>query len=132
MEQTPKLAVVLLSSDLEKLHAGALMGSVAAMSGMTVYVFVSMDALEQFRNDVIADKRFKTGTVGPMLIEKEVPLYYDLIHQGIELGNLHLYACALAMDVMGWKKDELIEDVEEVIGVNQFFGLAEGAQIMTI
>ncbi len=132
MEQTPKLAVVLLSSDLEKLHAGALMGSVAAMSGMTVYVFVSMDALEQFRKDVIADKRFKTGTVAPMLIEKEVPLYYDLIHQGIELGNLHLYACALAMDVMGWKKDELIDDVEEVIGVNQFFGLAEGAQIMTI
>ena len=132
MEQTPKLAVVLLSSDLEKLHAGALMGSVAAMSGMTVYVFVSMDALEQFRKDVIADKRFKTGTVGPMLIEKEVPLYHELIHQGIELGNLHLYACALAMDVMGWKNDELIDDVEEVIGVNQFFGLAEGAQIMTI
>ena len=132
MEQTPKLAVVLLSSDLEKLHAGALMGSVAAMSGMTVYVFVSMDALEQFRKDVIADKRFKTGTVGPMLIEKEVPLYHELIHQVIELGNLHLYACALAMDVMGWKKDELIDDVEEVIGVNQFFGLAEGAQIMTI
>ena len=75
MEQTPKLAVVLLSSDLEKLHAGALMGSVASMAGMTVYVFVSMDALEQFRKDVIADQRFITGTVGPMLIEKNVPLF---------------------------------------------------------
>ncbi len=132
MEQTPKLAVVLLSSELEKLHAGALMGSVASMSGMTVYMFVSMDALEQFRKDVITEKRFKTGVVGPMLLEKEVPLFYDLIRQGIELGNLHLYACALAMDVMDWKKEELIDEVEGIIGVNQFFGLAEGAQIMTI
>lgn len=132
MEQAPKLAVVLLSPELEKLHAGALMGSVASMSGMEVYVFVSMDALEQFRKEVISQKRFKTGTVGINLLEKKVPLFYDLIHQGIEMGSLHLYGCALAMDVMGWKKEDLVDDMEEIIGVTQFFGLAEGAQIMTI
>ena len=132
MEQEPKLAIVLLSPELEKLHAGALMGSVASMAGMTVYVFVSMDALEQFRKDVIAEQRFKIGTVGASFLEKKVPLFYELIHQGIEMGNLHLYGCALAMDVMEWKKEDLVDDMEEIIGVNQFFGLAEGAQIMTI
>ena len=132
MEQEPKLAVVLLSPELEKLHAGALMGSVASMSGMTVHMFVSMDALEQFRKETIAAKRFKVGTVGASFLEKKVPLFYDMIHEGVEMGNLHLYGCALAMDVMGWKKEDMVDDMEEIIGVTQFFGVAEGAQIMTI
>lgn len=132
MDKAPTLSVVVLSPELEKLHAAALMGSVASMSGMTVNVFVSMDALEQFRKDIIAAKNFKVGTIGKALIEKKVPLFYDMIHDGVEMGNLHLYGCAMALDVMEWKKEDLIDDFEDIIGVTKFFMMAEGGQIMTL
>src|SRR5690606_15546701 len=45
-QQAPTLAIILLSKDLERLHAGSLVGSVAAMSGMSVRLFVTMNALE--------------------------------------------------------------------------------------
>jgi hypothetical protein len=33
-QQVPSIAIILLSEDLEKLHAGSLVGSVASMSGI--------------------------------------------------------------------------------------------------
>ena len=132
MDQAPKLAVVMLSPDLEKLHAGALMGSVAAMSGMSVNIFVSMSALEAFRKDVLAEKKFTQGTVGAELLQKKVPLFDDLLTQGQEMGDLHLYGCAMAMDLMGWERSDLIDAFDDIIGVSQFFSLAAGGQILTV
>lgn len=132
MENAPKLSIVMLSSDLEKLHAGALMGSVAAMSGMTVNVFVTMNALEAFRKDVVKDKKFLSGTIGNELLIKKVPLFNDLLREGKDLGDLHLYGCAMAMDVMDWKQEDLIDEFDDIIGVTKFFGLAEGGQILTV
>ncbi|MDX8367042.1 hypothetical protein [Cytobacillus sp. IB215665] len=40
--QQPSIGIILMSDELEKLHAGALVGSVASMSGMKVNVFVTM------------------------------------------------------------------------------------------
>lgn len=132
MDTTPKLSVIMLSSDLEKLHAGALMGSVAAMSGMTVNLFVTMNALEAFRKDVVEQKRFDAGTIGSALLNQNVPLFYSLIQEGREMGDLHLYGCAMAMDVMGWKEEDLIDQFDDIIGVTKFFGLAEGGQMLTV
>ena len=132
MDETPKLAVVMLSPDLEKLHAGALMGSVAAMSGMSVNIFVSMSALEAFRKDVLAEQKFTVGTVGAELVRKQVPLFDNLLEQGKEMGDLHLYGCAMAMDVIGWERGDLIDAFDDIIGVSQFFSLAAGGQILTV
>lgn len=132
MADAPKLSVIMLSSDLEKLHAGALMGSVAALSGMSVNLFVTMNALEAFRKDVVANKKFDTGTIGTELLKQNVPLFYDLIKEGREMGDLHLYGCAMAMDLMGWNREDLIEQFDDVIGVTKFFGLAEGGQILSV
>jgi peroxiredoxin family protein len=132
MDNTPKLSIVMLSEDLEKLHAAALMGSVASMSGMTVNLFVTMNALEAFRKDVIDGQKFATGTIGGELIAKKVPLFYDLIKEGKDMGDLHLYGCAMAMDLMEWKQEDLIPEFDDIIGVTAFFGMAEGGQILTV
>ncbi len=132
MDQAPRLAVVMLSPDLEKLHAGALMGSVAAMSGMSVNIFVSMSALEAFRQDVLAEQKFTLGTVGAELLQKKVPLFDNLLTQGKEMGDLHLYGCAMAMDLMGWERADLIDEFDDIIGVSQFFEIAAGGQILTV
>ncbi|OFW80331.1 MAG: hypothetical protein A2201_12800 [Alicyclobacillus sp. RIFOXYA1_FULL_53_8] len=132
MENVPKLSIVMLSSDLEKLHAGALMGSVAAMSGMTVNVFVTMNALEAFRKDVIEEQKFLSGTIGNELLSKKVPLFNEMLREGKDMGDLYLYGCAMAMDVMEWKQEDLIDEFDDIIGVTKFFGLAEGGQILTV
>lgn len=132
MADRPKLSIVLISPQLSKLHAGCLMASVAASAGMEVNVFATMEALGQFRRSVIEKRQFVLDEVGRELVAKNVPLFYDLLRQGRELGDLHVYGCALAADVMGWKAEDFIDLVEDVIGVTAFFGKSEGAQILTI
>lgn len=130
--QVPSLAIILLSEDLEKLHAGALVGSVAAMSGMNVNFFVTMNALKAFTKDAIDKQDFKTGTVGNELLNKQVPLFYELLREGKENGDLRIYGCAMAMDVMGWEKEDMSELFDDIIGVTKFLGMAQNAQVITM
>lgn len=130
--QVPSLAIILLSEDLEKLHAGALVGSVAAMSGMSVHFFVTMNALKAFRKDTIKKQEFTAGTVGKEMIHKQIPLFYDLLKEGKENGDLDVYGCAMAMDVMGWEKNDMVDLFDDIIGVTRFLGMAQNAQVITM
>ena len=131
MENAPKLSIILVSEELEKVHAASLMGSVAAMSGMHVSLFVTMNALVPFLKKTVEDRSFKTGEVGKALLEK-AERFDTLLTNGKELGHLKVYACALAMDVMGWTVDDLLPVFDDVIGVTAFFNLAQGGQILTM
>jgi peroxiredoxin family protein len=131
-QQAPSLAIILLSEDLEKLHAGALVGSVASMSGISVNVFVTMNALKPFLKTNFDSKEFKTGTLGKEFLAKKIPLFDSLLKDGKELGELHIYGCALAMDVMEWKKEDMIDIFDDMIGVTAFLGMAQNAQVITM
>lgn len=131
-QQAPTLAIILLSKDLERLHAGSLVGSVAAMSGMSVRLFVTMNALEAFLKENVEKRAFQTGTVGAEMLSKNIPLFCDLLREGKENGDLRLYACSMAMDVMGWKREDLIDLFDDVIGVSSFLGMSQGAQVITM
>ncbi|PRR75020.1 DsrE/DsrF/DrsH-like family protein [Neomoorella humiferrea] len=129
----PKLSVILLSGELEKLQAGCLVGSVASMSGMEVNIFVTMEALRAFRKDVINARDFKTaGEVGREMLNKKVDLFYQLLENGKEMGNLRVFGCAMAMDLMGWQKEDLIDLFDDVIGVTAFLGKAAGSQVIVM
>ncbi|HAQ06031.1 MAG TPA: hypothetical protein DCR24_00245 [Bacillus bacterium] len=131
-QQAPSLAVILLSEDLEKLHAGSLVGSVASMTGMTVNIFVTMNALKAFRKDSFEKTDFVTGTIGKELLAKKIPLFDDLLKEGKENGELNIYGCALAMDIMDWKEEDMIDVFDGVIGVTKFLGMTQGATVVTM
>lgn len=131
-QQVPSLAIILLSEDLEKLHAGALVGSVASMSGMKVNFFVTMNALNAFKKENFEGQEFKTGTVGKEILAKKIPLFDHLIREGKDMGDVGVYGCSLAMDVMGWEKEDLIDVFDDIIGVSAFLGMAQNAQVITM
>ena len=131
MEQ-PKLTVILISGEMEKLHAGCLVSSVAAVSGMEVNIFVTMDALKAFRKDVIAAKNFNVGEIGQEMLNKNVDLFYKLLEDAKDMGTCNVYGCAMAMDLMDWKKEDMIEVFDDIIGVTAFLGKAAGSQIIVM
>lgn len=132
MAEAPKLSIVLMSPELEKLHAGALMGTIAAASGMQVNIFVTMSATKMFTKEAVEKKEFQIAEVGNTIIGKNLDLYYKMIEDAKDLGELKLYACSLVMDIMGWEMKDMLDSVDDVLGVTAFFGIAEGGQIMVI
>ncbi len=132
MADAPKLALVLMSPELERLHAAAMMGSVAAMSGMEVNIFVTMGATKMFLKETVEKQDFVLTDVGKTLLEKKVDLYYKLFEDAKEMGSLKVYICSLVSDLMDWKREDFLDIVEDIVGVVAFFGMAEGAQIVTV
>ena len=55
----------------------------------------------------------------------------DMIKSAKELG-VKFHACSTTVDVMGLKKEDLIPEVEDVVGAAAFIGMSEGGQVMFI
>lgn len=128
-----RISFVLASDSLEKMHAVGLIASVAAVSQMEVSVFVTMNAVTAFRKSTVEKKNFKVdGEIGRHLLEKGGPMFYDLLQQGKMMGTLKVYACAMALELVGEKLDQFVPVFDEVLGVAGFLGKAEGGQVLFV
>jgi peroxiredoxin family protein len=58
----------------------------------------------------------------------EVPEFLGMLH---EMGA-KLWACKMSVDMMGFSKDDMIDEVEDVINVSEFIELSEGAQVIFV
>lgn len=126
-----KLAVLLVSGDLEKIQAGAMIASVAAQMERDVTVFVSMDALLAFKKESVEKKSFKTsGEVGKAIIDKNAPSFVELLRMGKEMGNMNIYACSMVLDMFNLKLDDLVDIFDKQMGVAAFINRTEDSQIM--
>ncbi len=125
-----KLYIICLSGEREKLQFAAMAASVAAVSGSEVHVFLSMNAFPYFvkghRKEAPAE-----GEMGQMMTEHNVSPFYHIFGQAVELGDARIWACSMAMDVMGVKADDMEDIVAGPMGLTKFLSDAEGAQILT-
>lgn len=128
-----KLALFLASDKFEKLQIGSIIASVAAVSGTTVKIFVTMGAMRCFEKERVERKEFlNIGEMGMALLRKNAPLYPDLLSQSRLMGDTKVYACSLALDLLGKTVEEMVPLFDDVVGVATFLGVSEGAQVIFI
>ncbi len=58
----------------------------------------------------------------------EVPEFLQMLS---DMGA-NLWACQMSVDMMGLEKDDLFDEVIDVINVSEFMELSEGAQIIFV
>ena len=122
--------VFCLSGTREKLQFAAMASSVAAVCGRPVTIFLSMNAFPLFLKD--GPKSAPTeGAFGEAMAGKNVPPFDTIFRQAVELGDAKIYACSMAMDVMGAKEGDLADHVSGVMGLTKFLSDAEGGQLVT-
>ena len=57
---------------------------------------------------------------------------WELIKEAIEDGKMKLYPCQMTMDLMGIKREEMWDFVEEPIGAAAFLEMGEDAKIVSL
>lgn len=130
-----KASIVLASGTVDKLMAGSIIVSGAVANGMDVNVFVTFWALMEMKKS--SPENTKLGPEGKglekqlfsIMKEKKVPSWKDTLRQAQEIGNVHVYGCAMFADLMGIEKEDLDPMVEEVIGVSQFVDMAKDSKM---
>lgn len=134
-----KMAFVVFSGTADKLQATATMVSGAAAMGVETHVFLTFWGLNAFRKTMIdaplpmsADYGEMGEMIGKLMAEKGVPSWSQVLRDAKDVGDVHVHACAMTLDLMDLTQDDLDPMVDDVIGVASFIQLADGASVLFI
>ena len=159
MAEQKKLSIIAFSGDFDKLTAVFTLGTGAAAVGYEVNIFFTfwgLDAIKQKQGrsftggnwltklfgfmmgglKVTPTSRFNFLGAGPKIFrylmrKNNVATLEELVEAAKALG-INLYACEMAMHVLGLKKEDFIPEVKDVLGVASFLNLSEGGQTLFI
>lgn len=159
MSETRKLSIIAFSGDFDKLTAVFTLATGAAAVGYKVNIFFTfwgLDAIKQKQDrsfvggtwltklfgfmmgglHVAPTTKFNFCGAGPRIFrylmkKNNVATLEELVEAAKVLG-INLYACEMAMHVLGLKKEDFIPEVKDVLGVASFLKLSEGGQTLFI
>ncbi|MDR1594274.1 MAG: DsrE/DsrF/DrsH-like family protein [Prevotellaceae bacterium] len=157
--QTKKLSIIAFSGDFDKLTAVFTLATGAAAVGYEVnlfFTFWGLDAIKLKKGRSPVGKGFLSKTFGVMMgglksapvsrlnfwgispkifrylmRKKNVATLEELVEAAKQLG-INLYACEMAMHILGLEKSDFIPEVKDVLGVTTFLKLSEGGQTLFI
>lgn len=145
-----KVLVICARGTLEDVYAALIMANGALMEGMEAklfFTFFGLDAIKKDKCDhlhtaTVGNPAFMRGLptmVGGLpgfealashMMKKEmdkldIPPISEFIEM-IDAGGGELYACKLAADMFHIKKEDLVDEVKDIITVGDMYELAEG------
>jgi len=156
-EDLEKCSMVICSGDMDKVMAAFIIATTAASMGRETNMFFTFWGLKAIQKgnptgssfmeralsvmnrggiDRIGPSRLNFGGLGrwmfkKMMKTKGVTPLTELRQTAIDLG-VNLLACEMSMDVMGIKREDLIDEVKEVVGAATYCNLALQGKTMFI
>ena len=131
-----KMSIVVFSGTVDKLMAVSTLATGAAAMGQEVDIFLTFWGLEAFRKDQVrtstrfsADFAEFAGPAMEAMRAKGVRHWLDTLYDAKEIGDVHVKACSMTMELFGWSLADLDPIVEEVTGVASFVEQAKDANI---
>jgi len=156
-----KIAFICSKGNLDMAYPALIMANGAVSEGVETHIFFTfwgMDMINKATQDDLqftmlgntamhmpnSDKHIPQGLGGlpgmtgyatKMLKQQiadqgvpEVPEFLKMLH---DMG-VQLWACKMSVDMMDLEKDDMMDEVEDIINVNDFIELADGAQIIFV
>jgi len=159
MSETKKLSIIGFSGDFDKLTAVFTLATGAAAIGYEVNIFFTfwgLDAIKIKQGRSPVGKGFLPKVFGVfmgglksapvsrlnflglspkifryLMRKNNVATLEELVEAAKEL-NVNIYACEMAMHILGIQKSDLIHEVKDVLGVPTFLQVSEGGQTLFI
>jgi peroxiredoxin family protein len=153
-ETQRKASIIVFSGDLDKLMAAYIVGTGAAAMGMDVVMFHTFWGLRAVKKNVCTGKglfgrlmglayggditkatpsKFNFGGLGrwgfnQVMKANGVTSLLELRETAVELG-IRLLTCEMSMELMEITREDLIDEVEESVGVATYLAHAEESQL---
>jgi peroxiredoxin family protein len=152
-----KATIVLFSGELDKVLAAFVIATGAAASGWETTVFFTFWGINVVRDsnkntlekkefvekmfgsmmpngvDKLKLSKMNMGGMGTSMMkkrmkQKKVKSLREMIKDAKEL-DVKFLVCDMSMDIMGLKKDEFIDEVDEIVGVGTYLKESKGADV---
>ena len=154
MSNGKKATIVVFSGEMDKVFAALIMATGAAAAGMDTTLFFTFWGLNAVKKgnftgkglfgrmmgvmnrggiNRIGPSKFNFGGIGrwmfkKMMRDKGVTPLDELLELAVDL-DVKLLACKMSMDVMEVTKDDLIDEVEDVVGVATYMKHAAESEV---
>ncbi len=126
-----KISLIFHDGAWDRVYYGLSVAVAALASGSEVHALFTFGALKRLvkgRADDLGDETSpdinQLVRHGP--VRGKMPLIAELLHDASQLG-LKIYACPAAMAFFGIKKEELVDGVDQVMGLTGFLEVSQGA-----
>jgi peroxiredoxin family protein len=77
-------------------------------------------------------KRMATGMFRKKMKSFGMEDPWALIKEAVDAGKMKLYPCQMTMDLMGIKREEMWDFVEDPIGAAGFLEMSDGSQVVSL
>jgi peroxiredoxin family protein len=149
-----KLCIICSKGSLDMAYPGLVLANAALMEGIDVTMFFTFWGLDIINKDKM--KNLKATPLGnpamgmpnvvsiipgvtamaSSMMKKEIEkLDFPPVDEFIEMihdAGGKMYGCRMAMDMMKLEKEDLCDEVDEVIGAMEFMEMSDGAQVIFI
>lgn len=151
--EAKKASIVVFSGDMDKVMAAFIIATTAAASGMETTLFFTFWGLQALKKKVstgrtlfermlslflkdingIGPSKLNMGGMGRWMFKKmmkqhDVATLPELRQMAVDLG-VKLLACQMSMEVMGIRREDLIDEVTDVVGAATFIAEANQSHI---
>ena len=135
MSETKKMAIIAHSGTLDKLYPVLMLASAGAAMDVETHIFFTFWGLEALKKGGLENAklpgmmRLGTGMMKDRMKKSKVPPLTEILKKSKEMGNLKIYACSTTMELMNVKEEDLIPEVDGIVGAASFLDIALDADI---
>ena len=131
-----RMSIVLFSGTVDKLLAASILATGAAAMDMEVDLFLTTWGIEAFRKGA-----YKTNTrvsrdfeeygsvMRELMAAKKAPTWWENLQGAKEIGEVHIAACSMTLELFGLTLNDLEPIVDEVTGVATFMERARDSKV---
>jgi peroxiredoxin family protein len=131
-----RMSIVLFSGTVDKLLAASILATGAAAMDMDVEIFLTTWGIEAFRKGA-----YKTNTrvsrdfeeygsvMRELMAAKKAPSWWENLQGAKEIGEVHIAACSMTLELFGLTLTDLEPIVDEVTGVATFMERAKDSKV---
>jgi peroxiredoxin family protein len=130
MSETKKMAIIAHSSTMDKLYPVLMLASAGGAMDVETHIFFTFWGLDALKKGGLENAtlpgvmRLGTRMMNGRIKDAKVPTLPELLKMSKEMGNLKLYACSTTMELMKVKEEELIPEVDDIVGAAAFMDIA--------
>lgn len=134
-ENRKKMAFVVHSGTLDKLYPVFMLASTGGAMDAEVHLFFTFWGLDAVKKGGLDKAKLPgimsvgTGMMKGKIKNVGVPSLTELLAMCRETENVKIYACSTTMAMMDVKEEDLIPEVDEIVGAATFLDIAMDADV---
>lgn len=135
MSEKKKLALIIQSGTIDKLYCAFILASTAISMDWEAHLYFTFWGLSSLLKGAMekatlpGDYKHLEETMKQNLKKMNYPTPYQMLQRLKQSSSFKIYACTPTMQMFGIKKEDLIPEIENLVGAATFLNIAAESDV---